>query len=45
MPHHAEYLLRAYMMEGEEIFELDEDGNDDGKKYFDFLKFHVEHIE
>ena len=41
----TEYLLRAYMMEGEEIFEPDEDGNDDGKKYFDFLKAHVEHIE
>ena len=41
----AEYLLRAYMMEGEEIFEPDADGNDDGKKYFDFLKSHVEHIE
>ena len=41
----TEYLLRAYMMEGEEIFELDEDGNGDGKKYFDFLKSHVKHIE
>lgn len=41
----TEYLLRAYMMEGKEIFEPDEDGNDDGKKYFDFLKAHVEHIE
>ena len=40
-----EYLLRAYMMEGREIFEPDEDGEDDGQKYFDFLKTHVEHIE
>ena len=40
----TEYLLRAYMMEGEEIFETDEDGNDDGAKYFDFLRNHVEHI-
>ena len=41
----AEYLLKAYMMEGKEIFEPAEDGNDDGKKYFDFLKSHVKHIE
>ena len=41
----AEYLLRAYMMEGKEIFEPDEDGEDDGQKYFDFLRTHVEHIE
>lgn len=40
----AEYLLRAYMLEGKEIFEPDEDGNDDGQKYFDFLRTHVEHI-
>lgn len=40
----TEYLLRAYMMEGKEIFEPDEDG-DDGLKYFDFLKTHVKHIE
>ncbi|MDE7210340.1 MAG: tetratricopeptide repeat protein [Lachnospiraceae bacterium] len=40
-----EYLLRAYMMEGKEIFEPDEDGEDDGEKYFDFLRAHVEHIE
>jgi len=40
-----EYLLRAYMMEGKEIFEPDENGEDDGQKYFDFLKAHVEHIE
>lgn len=32
----AEYLLRAYMMEGKEIFESDENGEDDGQKYFDF---------
>lgn len=38
-----EYLLRAYMMEGKEIFEPDEDGEDE--KYFDFLRTHVEHIE
>lgn len=41
----TEYLLRAYMMEGNEIFEPDEDGEDDGQKYFDFLRTHVEHIE
>ena len=40
-----EYLLRAYMMEGKELFEPDEDGNDDGLKYFNYLKAHVEHIE
>ena len=33
------------MMEGKEIFEPDEDGEDDGEKYFDFLRAHVEHIE
>lgn len=41
----TEYLLRAYMLEGKEIFEPDEDGNDDGQKYFDYLRTHVEHIE
>ena len=41
----AEYLLRAYMMEGKEIFEPDENGEDDGQKYFDFLRTHVDHIE
>ncbi len=41
----TEYLLRAYMMEGKEIFEPDENGEDDGQKYFDFLKTHVENIE
>lgn len=40
-----EYLLRAYMMEGKEIFEPGEDGNDDGKKYFDYLRTHIEDIE
>lgn len=40
-----EYLLRAYMMEGREIFEPDENGEDDGQKYFDFLRTHVQHIE
>lgn len=34
----AEYLLRAYMMEGREIFEEEE------PKYFDFLRTHVEDI-
>lgn len=38
----VEYLLRAYMSEGEEIFEPDEDGKDDGRKYFDFLGTHVD---
>lgn len=44
----VEYLLRAYMMEGREIFEPDEDGEDDeddGMKYFNFLSSRVEHIE
>ncbi len=41
----VEYLLRAYMMEGKEIFEPYENGEDDGLKYFDFLRTHVEHIE
>ena len=41
----VEYLLRAYMFEGREIFEPDEDGNDDGKKYFDYLRTHVRNIE
>ncbi len=41
----VEYLLRAYMMEGKEIFEPDENGEDDGQKYFDYLRTHVEHIE
>lgn len=41
----TEYLLRAYMLEGKEIFEPDENGDDDGQKYFDFLRTHVEHIE
>ena len=41
----VEYLLRAYMFEGREIFEPDEDGNDDGKKYFDYLRTHVKNIE
>lgn len=34
----TEYLLRAYMFEGKEIFEED-------LKYFEFLKTHVDHIE
>ena len=33
------------MMEGKEIFEPDENGEDDGQKYFDFLITNVEHIE
>ena len=37
-----EYLMRAYMMEGEEIFRPDEDGEDDGGKYFEFLRTHVD---
>lgn len=37
-----EYLLRAYMLEGEDIFEPDDDGKDDGKKYFDFLRTHID---
>lgn len=41
----AEFLLRAYMMAGREIFEPDEYGEDSGEKYFDFLKSHVKNIE
>jgi len=41
----TEYLLRAYMFEGKEIFEPDDEGNDNGLKYFEFLRTHVEHIE
>lgn len=41
----TEYLLRAYMIEGKEMFEPDDDGEDDGQKYFDFLRTHAEHIE
>lgn len=38
----AEYLLRAWMMEGEEIFGPDENGEDDGSKYYEFLRAHVD---
>lgn len=41
----TEYLLRAYMFEGKEIFEPDDEGNDNGLKYFEFLRTQVEHIE
>ncbi len=41
----TEYLLRAYMMDGREIFEADGNGEDDGQKYFDFLRTHVEQIK
>ncbi len=37
-----EYLMRAWMMEGEEIFEPDENGEDDGSKYYEFLRTHVD---
>lgn len=37
-----EYLIRAYMMEGKEIFEPDESGEDDGTKYFEFLRTHID---
>lgn len=33
------------MFERREIFEPDEDGSDDGKKYFDYLKTNAENIE
>lgn len=36
----TEYLLRAYMMEGKEIFNMDETG----QKYFNFLRTHVDNI-
>lgn len=37
-----EYLLRAYMFEGKEMFEPDDDGADDGLKYFEFLRTHID---
>ena len=37
-----EYLIRAYMYEGENLFEPDDEGEDDGRKYFDFLSTHVD---
>lgn len=37
-----EYLLRAYMLEGEDIFAPDDAGKDDGRKYFDFLRTHID---
>lgn len=37
-----EYLLRAYMIEGEDIFTPDENGEDNGTKYFDFLRSHID---
>ena len=37
-----EYLLRAYMFEGKEIFEPDDEGEDDGAKYFEFLRTHID---
>ncbi len=36
-----EYMLRAYMFEGEKIFAPD-DGEDDGAKYFEFLRTHID---
>ena len=35
----TEYLLRAYMMEGKEIFDMEEEA-----KYFNFLRTHVDGI-
>lgn len=32
-----EYLLRAYMLDGEKVFSID-----DNSKYFDFLKSHID---
>lgn len=41
-----EYLLKAYMMEGKEIFIDDEDEEDtENLKYFQFLKNNVDDIE
>ncbi len=37
-----EYLLRAYMFEGKETFAPDDDGEDDGSKYFEFLRTHID---
>ena len=37
-----EYLLRAYMFEGEEIFASDDEGKDDGSKYFKFLRTYID---
>ena len=33
----AEYLRRAWLEGGKEIFEPDENGEDDGRKYYEFL--------
>lgn len=38
----AQYLLKAYLLEGEEIFQLDFYKEIDHKKYFHFLKTHVD---
>ncbi len=38
----TKYLLKAYLLEGEEIFELDFYKEIDHKKYFYFLKTHVD---
>ena len=37
-----ENMLRAYMFEGEKIFAPDDDGEDDGAKYFEFLRTHID---
>ena len=37
-----EYLLRAYLLEGEDIFAPDDAGEDDGSAYFDFLQSHID---
>lgn len=38
----TEYLMRAWMMEGKKIFEPDENGEDDGSKYYEFLRSQVD---
>ena len=35
-------ICSGHMMEGEDIFEPDDDGEDDGAKYFDFLRSHID---
>ncbi len=40
-PNALEYLLRAYMLDGEDIFAPD-DGVDSDGKYFDYLKTHID---
>ena len=37
----VENMMRAWMMEGEEIFGPDDNREDGGSKYYEFLRAHV----